>query len=266
MRSVFRLALLLPLLVLLAACGSAGNAAPKTELVVDAAASLQGAFTQIKTQFEQQHANTTVTLNFAGSQQLAQQITQGAPADVFASANSAQMKVVTTSGFIAPDAPKTFVRNRLIVIAPKSNPAHLQRLQDLARPGLKMVLADKSVPVGQYALDFLTKASTDAAYGTGYKDAVLKNVVSYEQDVESVFTKVQLGEADAGIVYTSDVSVNGDNVSQLPIPDALNTIATYPIAPLKGSKHLDLANQWITFVLSSTGQSTLGHYGFLPPQ
>jgi molybdate transport system substrate-binding protein len=267
MRSSLRFLLILPLLVLMVACGSSsGESTPKTELVVDAAASLQDAFTKIKTQFEQKNANTTITLNFAGSQQLAQQITQGAPVDVFASANSTQMKVVITAGLVDNDAPKTFVRNRLTVITPKDNPAHIQSLKELANPGLKIILADKAVPVGQYALDFLTKASADSAYGTGYKDAVLKNVVSYEQDVKSVFTKVQLGDADAGVVYTSDVSVNGDKVNQLPIPDALNAIAAYPIAPLKNSKHLDLAKQFITFVLSPTGQATLEHYGFLPPQ
>lgn len=267
MRSLFRVLVISPILLALVACGSSstGAAAPKTEIIVDAAASLQDAFTALDASFEKQQGNVTVTVNFAGSQDLAKQITQGAPVDVFASANNTQMQVVVKGGQIDSAAPKTFARNRLIVITPKDNPAKISALTDLDKPGLKVVLAAQAVPVGQYALDFLTKASADPTYGSGFKDAVIQNVVSYEQDVKSVFAKVQLGEADAGIVYTTDVSVNGDKVGQLAIPDALNTIAVYPIAPITASQHAALAAAYVTYVLSPAGQAILNKYGFLPP-
>ena len=264
MRHLIRSVILVPLLVL-AACGStsAGNGTGAVTLNVFAAASLQTAFTELGTDFQQTHAGVTVTFNFAGSQQLAQQLTQGAPADVFASANKMQMQGAIQGGDVADGSQQTFVKNRLIVITPTNNPAGLHTLQDLAKPGLKLVLADKTVPVGQYALTFLQIASTAATFGTSYQANVLKNVVSYEQDVKSVFIKVQLGEADAGIVYTSDVATNGSEVGEIVIPDALNVIATYPIAPVKSSSHTALANAFITLVLSPQGQAVLAKYGFI---
>lgn len=252
---------------LLGACaGQAGGsptAAQQTTLTVYAAASLTDAFKEIGAGFQHSHANVTVTFNFAGSQQLEQQIAQGATADVFASASTKYMDAAIQAGIVAGGAQKTFVRNRLIVIVPKNNPAHIQTLQDLGTSGVKIVLADKSVPVGQYALAFLDKASADHSFGATYKANVLKNVVSYEDNVKSVFSKVQLGEADAGIVYTSDVSTHGDEVGSLAIPDALNTIAVYPIAALKNSHNSASAQQFVEYVLSASGQATLKKYGFI---
>ena len=173
------------------------------------------------------------------------------------------MQVAIIGGAVAAGSQQTFVKNRLVVITPKNNPANLHSLQDLAKPGVKLVLAAQAVPVGQYALTFLSKASADPSFGTGYQAAVLKNVVSYEQDVATVFTKVQLGEADAGIVYTSDVATQADAVGSIAIPDALNSIATYPIAPITQSPQLVLAKQYIAYVLSATGQAILAKYGFI---
>lgn len=265
MRIHWRLLVLVPLLLLSAACGSdkIGNGNQPIILTVAAAASLKAAFTELGVNFHKTHPGVTVTFNFAGSQQLAQQITQGAPDDVFASANSAQMQVVIQGGQVVAGSQRTFVKNRLVVITPKDNPAHLLTLADLAKPGIKLILADHSVPVGQYALDYLRKASADPAYGAAYQSNVLKNVVSYEQDVAAVFTKVQLGEADAGIVYTSDVATRGDQVGAIAIPDSLNTIATYPIAPIKNGKHTAQVNQFIAYVLAADGQAVLKKYGFI---
>ncbi len=264
--------LLSSFLLLSAGCTAAANsptpaptAAPKVNLTVMAAASLLDAFNDLGAQFQASHPGVTVTFNFAGSQQLAQQIASGAPADVFASANQAQMTVAVKTGRIDTNTPKFFVQNRLVVIVPKDNPGKLARLQDLARPGLKLVFAVKEVPVGQYSLDFLTKASQDPAFGTDFQATVLKNVVSYEDNVKSVLTKVSLGEADAGIVYTTDAASDPNaKVSQLAIPDALNVIASYPIAVLKDSAHLALAQAFVDFVLSTQGQATLQKYGFIP--
>ena len=234
-------------------------------LNVFAAASLQESFTEIGNKFETANPGVKVALNFAGSQQLVQQIDQGAPADVFASASKAQMSAAVQSGRIVSGAGQVFVRNRLVVIVPKNNPANVQTLQDLAKPGLKLVLAAKEVPVGQYTRDFLTRTLTDTTFGAGYQDAVLKNVVSYEDNVRAVLSKVVLGEADAGIVYTTDVTKDAaPKVTRIDIPDALNTVAAYPIAVLQDSKQPDLAASFVTYVLSDEGQQILASYGFIP--
>jgi molybdate transport system substrate-binding protein len=261
----FRCLILLALLALLSACGSTPAAPAPTMLNVFAAASLTEAFTEIGKSFEATHPGTTVAFNFAGSQQLAQQIAQGAPADVFASANTSQMNALITSGQVVSGTQETFARNRLVVITPKENPGKIGSLNDLAKSGIKLVLADKSVPVGGYSLTFLDKASKQPEYTSEYSPTVLKNVVSYEENVKAVLSKVTLGEADAGIVYTSDISrAAADKVNNIDIPDELNVIASYPIAPVKNSKNAATAQQFVTYVLSSDGQDVLEKYGFLP--
>ena len=249
----------------LAGCGDvAGSGAGQpVKLTVFAAASLQGAFSDIGKAYEQAHSNVRVTFNFAGSDALAAQILQGAPADLFASANTKQMDVVVKGGAIAGADVKTFAHNRLILIYPAANPAHIATLQDIARPGVKVDLAAASVPVGQYALDFLGKASADPAFGASYKASVLKNVVSYETDVKSVLTKVALGEADAGIVYTTDAATEAGKLGTVAIPDALNSIATYPIGVVTNSKQATAARGLLDYIVSAQGQATLAHYGFL---
>lgn len=243
---------------------TAAPAAQPAELTVFAAASLTDAFKEIGKNFETANPGATVTFNFAGSQQLAQQIGQGAPVDVFASANNAQMNVVIKSGEVVSGTQRTFVRNRLVVIYPKDNPAQIASLKDLGKPGLKLVLAAKAVPVGQYALDFLAKASKLPDYTAAYSSTVLANVVSNEQDVKAVLSKVALGEADAGIVYVTDISQDAtEKVGKLDIPDNLNTIATYPIAAIKDSKNAELAKKFVDYVLAREGQAILTKYGFI---
>ncbi|MCB0184578.1 MAG: molybdate ABC transporter substrate-binding protein [Caldilineaceae bacterium] len=240
------------------------NRAGTITLNVFAAASLTDAFSEIGENFSAANSGTAVVFNFAGSNQLATQIGQGAPADIFASANETQMNAAIDSGRIISGTQRTFVRNRLVVITPRDNPANLTALQDLAIPGVKVVFAAAEVPVGQYTLAFLDKADADATLGSGYKDAVLANVVSYEQNVRAVLTKISLGEADAGVVYTSDVGVTANSVIQIEIPDPLNTIAGYPIAPLADSAHPDIAQRFMDYVLAPDGQQVLARYGFIP--
>ncbi len=233
-------------------------------LTVFAAASLTEAFGEIGRQFEAANPGVKVIFNFAGSAQLAQQLSQGAPADVFASADMQNMEMVAEARRVSGDAQQVFVRNRLAVIYPKGNPGKIQTLQDLAKPGLRLVLAAKEVPVGKYALDFLGKASQEASFGKSYQENVLKNVASYEENVKAVFSKVALGEADAGIVYTSDIAkANRDKVGSLDIPDALNVIAEYAIAPLRDSANPDLARLFVAFVVSPDGQNILKENGFI---
>ncbi len=249
------------------AAAQAPAAAPArvTELNVFAAASLTAPFSEIGELFESNHPGTRVTFNFAGSQQLAQQINAGAPADVFASANNSQMNVVIDAGEVASGVQQTFAQNRLVVIYPNDNPAGLAELKDLGAPDLKLILAAREVPAGQYSLDFLDKAIADPAFGANFKEDVLNNVISYEDNVKSVLAKVALGEADAGIVYSSDIS--GDDagkVGRLDIPDELNVIAAYPIAPVKSSNNPELAQAFVDLVLSKEGQDILAKYNFIP--
>ena len=259
------------LVLVLASCTPQPATAPEitpaepAELIIFAAASLVGPFSEIGELFEASHFGDSVLFNFAGSQALAQQINEGAPADVFASANQTQMVAAIDSGGVAAGTQQVFAMNRLVVIFPTENPGDLAALLDLAKPGLKLVLAAQDVPVGRYSLDFLEKTVADPAYGESFKDAVLTNVVSYEDNVKAVLAKVALGEADAGIVYTSDISgAAADKVDWLDIPDALNMIAAYPIAPVTGSKNLELAQAFIGLVLSPEGQAILAAYNFIP--
>ncbi len=232
-------------------------------LTVFAAASLADAFTQMGKQFDAANPGVTTEFNFAGSNQLATQINEGAPADVFASANIAQMDAVVESGMAAADAPVLFVTNRLVVVIPADNPGEIQSLQDLAEPGKLIVLAAEEVPVGRYSLEFLDKASADPAFGDSFRDDVLANVASYEENVRSVLNKVALGEADAGIVYTSDLfGVAG--IESLEIPDALNVLAEYPIAALSGSENPGVAAAFVEYVLSTPGQAVMMYFGFSP--
>ncbi len=243
---------------------TAPTAVAGTTLTVFAAASLTDAFKAIKPAFEAAHPGVTVVYNFAGAQQLAAQINEGAPADVFASANKKQIDVVIASSKIISGTAQTFVRNRLVVITPKANPAGITSLKDLAKPGLKLIFEAKAVPAGQYSLDFLTKASTLPEYTSAYSSTVLSNVVSYEDNVRSVLSKIVLGEGDAGIVYTTDAATVVDKINTIAIPDELNVIAVYPIAPLADSKIPDMAKAFIAYVLSPEGQQVLATYGFIP--
>src|SRR5437763_1394498 len=171
-------------------------------LTVFAAASLKEAFTTIGAQFEV-HDRAKVTFNFGGSDELVTQIAQGAPADVFASANLTQMKIAQDKGLIA-SRPAVFARNRLVVIVPRNNPGHVYRLPDLGRPGVRLVLAAPQVPAGKYARAALAAMARAAVFGPRFLTRVMANVASNETDVKAVVAKVVLGEADAGVVYVTD--------------------------------------------------------------
>jgi molybdate transport system substrate-binding protein len=238
------------------------TAEPRT-LTVFAAASLTDAFTEIGHNFEAAHPGVSVALNFAGSQTLSTQIIQGASADVFASANKAEMDKVVTANLITTDAPRNFLTNQLIVILPANNPAKIQTLQDLSKPGMKIVLADKTVPAGKYALQILDNMVKDALFGADFKTKVLSNVVSNETDVKQVVAKVQLGEADAGIAYVSD-AIAAPELKTIKIPANLNVIAKYPIAALAKAPQAQLVADFIAYVLSSDGQAILKNWGFTP--
>lgn len=255
--------------LVLAACGSRPSTSDENngELIVFAAASLSEAFDEAAVQFELDNPGVDVVLNLAGSQQLAHQLSQGAPADVFASANEDQVKAAIEAGRIKSGSQQTFANNRLAVIIPANNPAGLNTLADLDRPGLHFILAAPEVPAGRYAALFLDRAGDDPGYGPIFRDGVMANVVSFEENVRAVLSKVRLGEADAGIVYTSDVaSRTVDDIKQLQIPEHLNVQADYLVAPIADGEQPALARQFIDYLLGESGQELLKANGFTPVQ
>ncbi len=234
-------------------------------LTIFAAASLTDAFKSLRYHFSTSHQNVKIDFNFGGSQQLAYQIDQGAPADLFASADMRWMKKLVSEGMVDSGAVHIFAHNKLVVIVPAENQAGVNQLQDLARPGLRLIMADKSVPAGRYALEFLQKCGRTGVYDTSFQADVLRNVISYEENVRSVVTKVELGECDAGIVYHSDLFADKSfAVKPIKIPDELNVTASYPIAVLKESRNAVPVNDFVVFVLSPEGQNILKKYGLIP--
>jgi molybdate transport system substrate-binding protein len=248
--------------MLLGGCGSAAPAGSSSGLhgsiTVLAAASLTGAFTSMGAAFQHEHPGTTVHFVFAGSSTLAAQIQQGAAADLFASADQPNMDRLVSSGLVL-GSPSTFARNRLEIVVGSGNPHRIAGLADLNRPGLVVVLCAPAVPCGRYAEQAFQKA------GLALRPA------SQEADVNAVVSKVALGEADAGIVYATDIAAAGSRVEGVDIPANLNVIAAYPIAVLKDSQNVSLARAFVGFVLenapraASDGQRILARYGFLAP-
>lgn len=255
------LAWLVLVLFALAACTPPAQT-QRPELVVFAAASLTDAFTELGATFTEENG-VSVTFIFAGSQALAGQLTSGAPADVFASANDRQMQAAVEAARVDPASVRDFAANGLVIVTPRDNPAAIDAPADLAAPGLKVVLADAAVPAGQYSLQFLDNAAGDPAFPAGYRAAVLANIASYEENVRAVLAKVSLGEADTGIVYSSDVTGRQrEQVQLIAIPAAVNVVATYPIAPIADSAQPELARAFADFVVSPAGQAILEKYGF----
>jgi molybdate transport system substrate-binding protein len=233
-------------------------------LQVFAAASLSDAFSEIGRRLEQQRPGLTVRMNFAGSQQLATQIEQGALADVFASADERWMSYARERGLLSGE-PSIFAKNRLVVIVPRTNPARIRRLQDLARGGVKLVLGADAVPVGRYSRIVLRNLARDPAFGGDFATRSLRNVVSEEENAKSVVGKVQLGEADAGIVYRSDVTPTVARfVHVVEIPESANVLASYPIALIKDAKAADAARAFVELVRSREGQQILARRGLIP--
>jgi molybdate transport system substrate-binding protein len=240
------------------------GAADQPALTVFAAASLREAFEAAAPAFTKQ-TGIKVTYAFGGSDMLVTQLKQGAPADVFASANEAQMKAASDAGLLAEPA-HTFAHNHLVLIVPKENPAKIVTLADLATPGVKVVLAAASVPVGAYARKAFRKLSGAPGYPADFGAVVERNVVSDEIDVKAVATKIALGEGDAGVVYATDVTPNVTaKVRTIPFPSGAAPEAIYPIAPLKAAANAAGARAFVAFVLSPAGQAYLRARSFAAP-
>jgi len=236
----------------------------KMSVTIFAAASLTDAFESIAETYETLNPSVDLVFNFAGSSTLAAQLAQDAPADIFASANPMQMRVVHDAGRI--DLPsRPFAYNQLIVILPIDNPANITQLADLTRSDTNLVIAAPDVPVRVYTDTVLHQLALADELPDDFAEQVLSNVVSEEGNVRRVVAKIALGEADAGIVYTSDVTPDiRDQLITIPIPDAFNVKATYPIALLNDAQHPQEAGDFLNFVLSDTGQMLLAEWGFIP--
>ncbi|GAA3810904.1 molybdate ABC transporter substrate-binding protein [Streptomyces phyllanthi] len=247
-------------LLALSACSSSDGSSTATSgssglsgtVTVFAAASLKESFTTLGEQFEKEHPGTKVTFSFGGSDSLAASITGGAPADVFASASPRTMAIVTDAGD-ASGTPATFVRNQLEIATLPGNPERISSLKDLTKSGLKVVLCDKEVPCGAAAQKALEAGGLELT------------PVSYEQDVKAALTKVELKEADAAVVYKSDVDAAGDKVEGVEFPESADAVNDYPIALLKDAPNAEAAKAFIALVRSAEGQEVLTGAGFLKP-
>jgi molybdate transport system substrate-binding protein len=237
--------------LIVSACGAeASTQAPPVTVSVFAAASLTDSFKALGDAYHQNHSGVTLSFNFAGSPTLVTQIEQGAQADLFASADTTNMDKLRGDGFTS-GTPQVFAHNRLEIAVAPGNPKHVSSLADLARPGLIYISAGPTVPAGKYAAQAVQKAGVSVT------------PKSLETDVKSVVSKIELGEADAGIVYTTDVKAAAGKVDGVAIPDSYNVVATYPLAAVKNSKHTDAAGAFTAYVLSAAGQSKLESFGFL---
>jgi len=269
--SLMFLLLLIGLTLGLMGCAGASESSGGTSLVTSeeqvsrgtltvlAASSLTDVFGELESTFEEQNPGTKVSTSFGGSSELLTQIQQGAPADVFASADEDKMDIAVQDDLM--NEPQTFARNWPVVIVPKDNPTGIQGLQDVAKPGAKIVLAQDGVPIAEYAKHILSNANSE--YGSNFEQQVMGNIVSREANVRASANRVTLGEADATFVYRSDVTEDiRDQVQVIEIPENVNVMATYPIATIAESQHLELAQEWVDLVLSDEGQRVLEEYGF----
>jgi molybdate transport system substrate-binding protein len=242
--------------------GEGGGGRGRPTLTVLAASSLTDAFGELEKAFEERNPGVEVRQSFESSSTLLTQIQQGAPADVFASAAEDEMNTAVDDGLVAGE-PEVFARNREVIIVPEDNPANIRTMKDVARAGVKLVLAEDGVPATDYALEILGKAN--AEYGGGFKRDLLSNGVSREADVRACVGRVALGDADATFGYASDYTPDiRDRVRVIQIPEDLNIVATYPIATLEDARSPELAREWVDLVVSDEGRRVLEKWGFEP--
>jgi molybdate transport system substrate-binding protein len=245
---------------LAAACVRPAEA--RGSITVYAAGSLREAFTAANPAFATA-TGTTATLNFAGSDLLATQLLNGAPADVFASANTIQVRRVTDAG-LADGPPRVFAKNRILLITPKANPGHVDGFASIAKPGVKVVLAEKAEPVGIYAREAFAKMAGHG-YPADYAQAIERNVVSDEMNEKAVVAKIALGEGDAGVVYSTDIVPQiAPQVNVFPFPSDVTPDIIYPIVALKNAQDLTAARAFVAFILGD-GRPFLKARGFLAP-
>ena len=252
----------LRILAIAAALAAPSFASAREEtLHVFAASSLTEAFRDIAAVYRERNPGRDVECHFAGSQTLRTQIEEGAPADVIATADRITMDALHAAGLV--DGHVVFARNRLVVVTPQENPK-VTSLADLARPGVRIVIADRNVPVGHYAVRALASMARTGRYGDDFEERVTANLVSRETNVRAVLAKVSLDEVDAGFVYATDATSASAKIRALEIPDGVNVAAEYPIAALASGRAKDAAARFVSLVLAVEGQALLAKRGFQP--
>jgi len=276
--------------ILVAACSSAGGASPTpgptsgppsqpaasasaqastqpsvtpAALTIFGASSLKGALDDVKTTYETANPGTTLTISTDSSAALETQIEQGAPADVFLSADASNPQKLVDGGFASGD-PVAFAGNKLTIIVPKGNPAGITSPKDLAKPGLKIIAAGDAVPITKYATQLVKNLSGLAGYPANLQAAYAANIASKEDNVKAVVSKIELGEGDAGIVYVTDAAAS-DKVDTVDVPDEANVPATYAGVVVKASQNQEAAQAFLDWLAGPAGQAILAKFGFLPP-
>jgi molybdate transport system substrate-binding protein len=250
-KAVIRIALLT--LLVTAACGSIRGREAGSTLYVSAASSLIGTFTELAERYHDRYPDVEVALNFAGSQELAAQVEEGAPVDVIATADTVTMDRLVDGGFVDAGAPTEFARNQLEIVVPAGNPAAVRSLRDLADPDLVVILAAPEVPLGGYTEEVLDLAGVEV------------HARSLETDAKAVVSRILLGEADAGIVYTTDVLAAGDDVAGVPFPEAARVEARYAISATTDTEQDAAANAFVDLIVSDVGTMVLTEAGFSVP-
>jgi len=243
---------------------SPSQAPTAVELTIFAAASLRDAFAAVAEAYEAEHPGVTLTFSFDASSALRAQIEQGAPADVFASADTGNPQALASDG-LTTGPPLPFAGSRLAIVVPAANPAGITTPADLARPGVRVVNAGAGVPITAYAAEMLGNLAGQPGYPPSFVAAVAANVVSREDNVRAVLAKVQLGEGDAGIVYATDAAAAGDAVRTIPIPDPANVVATYAAVVPTASPHSDAAEAFVAWLAGAEGRAVLARFGFTNP-
>ena len=271
--------LLAALAALLAACSSGSGASPSAtsvpssapggatgasgELQIYAASSLKGALEQAADAWHASNPGSTLTISTDSSSALETKIEQGAPADVFLSADAANPRKLVDAGLASGDA-VPFAGNRLVLIVPKGNPAGIQSPQDLAKPGIKIIAAGDRVPITKYATQLVANLAGQPGYPSDFATAYAANVASQEDNVSGIVSKVELGEGDAGIVYVTDARAS-DKVDTIAIPDAANVPALYGGVVVRASRSPGAAKAFLDWLAGPDGQAILASFGFLPP-
>ena len=244
------------------ALASATRAA-NVELTIYGAASLKGVLDKARTTYEAANPGTTLTISTDASSALETKIEQGAPADVFLSADTANLKKLVDKG-LADGPAVNFATNKLTVVVPTSNPASIQTPADLAKTGLKIITAGDAVPITKYANQLVANLAKEPGYPADFAAGYAANIVSREDNVSAVVGKIQLGEGDAGIVYVTDAKASA-KVATVAVPDSANVIATYDGVVVTASPNAASAHAFLTWFAGPDGQAILASFGFLPP-
>lgn len=266
LKKIFYLGISIILLLSIMSYVACSKKQANTTLTILAAASLTEVFTELEKGFEAQHPEVDLQFNFAGTSTLVTQVKEGLKADVFVSANEASTKELIKEGYVEVDTSQIFAHNKLVLMVYKGSQYRIKGLEDLLQKGVKVVIAEPSQPIGKYTEIMLDQIDEKGFFSKDYKKLFEQHLVSLENSVKAVASKVEMGEVDAGIVYATDfTATNKETVDRIEIPDQINPIASYELATLKGTEHQELADEFVKYVLGKEGQKYLLKYGFMLP-